>query len=46
VVLTIEPLRVDDAATQSLRARMRAGRNWDGAPAISWEPMVLAEAVE
>jgi N-methylhydantoinase B len=46
VVLTTEPLRVDDAATQSLRARMRADRNWDGAPAISWEPMVLAEAVE
>jgi N-methylhydantoinase B len=46
VVLVTAPLRVDDGATQALRARMRAARNWDGAPAISWEPVVLAEAAE
>ena len=40
------PLRVDEVATQALRGRMRAARNWDGPPAISWEPAVLAEAAE
>jgi N-methylhydantoinase B len=46
VVLGGNPLRVDAGATQALRARMRAARNWDGPPAISWEPSVLAEAAE
>jgi N-methylhydantoinase B len=46
VVLGGNPLRVDESATQALRVRLRAARNWDGPPAISWEPAELAEAAE
>jgi N-methylhydantoinase B len=46
VVLAVNPLRVDEDATQATRASMRAARDWDGPPAISWEPLVLADAAD
>jgi hypothetical protein len=46
VVLATNPLRVEEDATQATRARMRAARNWDGPPAISWEPLVLTQVAD
>ena len=46
VVLAANPLRVEVDATQAIRASLRAARDWDGPPAISWEPLMLAEAGE
>ncbi len=36
--VVIESEHVDAPATAALRARLRAARNWDEPPAVSWEP--------
>jgi N-methylhydantoinase B len=46
VVLAANPLRVEEDATQATRARMRAARNWDRPPAISWEPLMLTQVAD
>jgi N-methylhydantoinase B len=42
VVLLTDPLRVDETATLTLRAKLRAARPWTEPPPISWEPAKLA----
>ncbi len=44
VVLSGQPLAVDEAATRALRQRLRHARNWPHTPAISWEPSDTALA--
>jgi N-methylhydantoinase B len=44
VVLAGEPLAVDEAATRALREALCRRRNWQGTPAISWEPPSIAMA--
>ena len=46
VVLAENPLAVDEAATRTLRERLRRARNWPQTPAISWEPPDTAMAAE
>jgi N-methylhydantoinase B len=42
VVILTDPLRVDDAATQSRRAHARVARSWSETPSILWEPTKMA----
>jgi N-methylhydantoinase B len=46
VALVENPLAVDEAATGTLRERLRRARNWPQAPVISWEPPDTAMAAE
>jgi N-methylhydantoinase B len=46
VVIAGTPPAVDDAATQQLRARLRAQRNWQDPPAVSRDPTEWAIAAE
>jgi N-methylhydantoinase B len=46
VVVTEDPLAVDEGATRELRETMRHARNWRQPPAISWEPPAMPHAAE
>ena len=46
VVISGPELRVNQAETQALRARLRVARNWDKAPPVSWDSPASLAAVE
>jgi N-methylhydantoinase B len=47
VIVETRGWRVDDAATQKLRAEMRAARGWREVPKVQWhEPATLTQAAE
>jgi N-methylhydantoinase B len=46
VVLAENPLAIDEAATRTLRERLRRARNWPQTPAISWDPSDTDMAAE